>query len=347
MKSRFESIGVYLPEKATAMKDRVAKMQFAPPFDLATITGIQSVRTASEEDDCFTMALAAARDCLSRSQYKAEDLDVVIIASITRFTKGEQRHFTFEPPLSHSIKYELGAPNAMHFDVSNACAGMFTGVLLLDRMIKSGAVKNGIVISGEFISPVAETAVREITEGNNPQFAALTVGDAAAAVILDRALSDDDCINYFEIMSCPDYSQLCLAMPSDKSEGLALYTINAEMQKKDRVKLWPTFQKDYYEKTGTNIETEGFDHILHHQIGTRAIHNLNKYGTEIFESALPASSLSTVEQFGNTASTSHFVVLYHALKARKIKKGEKVLLVPVASGIIAGFLSATISNLEV
>lgn len=347
MKARFESIGVYFPAEVTPMKDRIATMQTPPLFDLEAITGIQTIRTARGKEDSFTMALAAARDCLSRSQYRPEDLDIIIIGSITRYTEGEKRHFTFEPPLSHSIKFELGAPQAMHFDVSNACAGMFTGIHILERMIKAGTVRNGLVISGDYISPIAETASREIVGATDPQFAAMTVGDSAAAVIIDKAVTDEDCIDYFELMSCAEYAHLCIGMPSEKSEGMALYTNNAEMQKKDRIQLWPSFQMDYYKKNGSDFESESFDHIIQHQVGIRAINNANRHASEIFQAKLPTSSLTSVEHFGNTATTSHMVVLYNALKDKRIKKGDKVLIVPAASGIIAGFLSATFSNLKV
>jgi 3-oxoacyl-[acyl-carrier-protein] synthase-3 len=204
-----------------------------------------------------------------------------------------------------------------------------------------------MVISSEFITPIAETAAKEITGATDLQFGSMTVGDSAAAVILDKSSSEADCINYFEIMSCAEYAELCLGLPSDKTEGMALYTINAEMHKKDRAQLWPRLQLDYYRKNGGSIETEKFDHIIQHQVGARFIQNFNRYGTEIFNSPLPSSSPSVLEYLGNTATTSHFIVLHQFLKQGKIKKGEKVLLVPAASGVITGFLSATISKLEV
>lgn len=348
MKARFESLGAYLPPKKMSMKDRIAQMKNTPSFDLQHITGIQEIRIADGiKEDSYTMALAAAKDALSRSKYNAEDLDCIIVGSITRFINGEQRQLMFEPALSHSIKFALGAPQALHFDVSNACAGMFTGVLLLERMIKAGTIKNGMVISGEFITTIAETAVREIEESTDPQFGSMTVGDSAAAVILDQSVSDADCIHYYELMSCADYARLCLGMPSDKTQGVALYTVNAEMHKKDRIQLWPRFQMAYYKEHGGSVESEKFDHILHHQVGTRAIHNFSKYGAEVFEAKLPESTLSAVEYLGNTATTAHFITLYENIKSGKVKKGDKVLIVPAASGVITGFLSVTISNLGV
>jgi 3-oxoacyl-[acyl-carrier-protein] synthase-3 len=58
-------------------------------------------------------------------------------------------------------------------------------------------------------------------------------------------------------------------------------------------------------------------------------------------------SLQVVEQLGNTATTSHFVVLYRHLQEKRLKKGAKFLLVPAASGVVTGCVSTTISSLEV
>lgn len=57
--------------------------------------------------------------------------------------------------------------------------------------------------------------------------------------------------------------------------------------------------------------------------------------------------LAVVDRYGNTSSTSHFVVMYEHLKNGRITKGSKLLLVPAASGVVTGCLSATISSLEV
>lgn len=65
-------------------------MQFVPPFDLEDITGIQERRVRSKEEDSFTIALAVAQDALKKSRYQ---------------------------PLEKAI----------HFDISNACAGMMSG----------------------------------------------------------------------------------------------------------------------------------------------------------------------------------------------------------------------------
>ncbi|MCX4515726.1 3-oxoacyl-ACP synthase [Streptomyces sp. NBC_01619] len=299
---------------------------------------------AKRPEDCLTMAVAAARDCLGRSRYTVGELDIVISCSISRTTDG--RCLQFEPSFAHRIAKELGASSAVHFDVSNACAGMMTGVYLLDRMIRSGDVRNGLVLSGEHITPIAFTAAREMEDSRGSQFASLSVGDSAVAVVVDRATDDADVIHDVELMTCSEYSHLCLGMPSNDTGDLAMYTNNKEMQAKDRLSLWPTFHRDKLAENGRRFADEGYDFIVQHQVGSRFIDLMNRVGESIFETPMP-QSLSVVEKFANTATTSHYLVLHQAIRERRIPKGSKILLVPAASGLVTGFLSATVSSLEV
>jgi 3-oxoacyl-[acyl-carrier-protein] synthase-3 len=347
--TRFEAIGAFLPSKVVSTKELTSRMAYTPPFDLEEITGIKTRRVHDGRkesfEDSFALALRAAKDCLSRSRYSAGQLDAVISVSISR-VKGDHYRLQLEPSFALFLAKALGARQAIHFDLSNACAGMMTGVFLLDRMIKAGVIKNGMVVSGECISPIAETAVKEINEPWDAQFGSLTVGDSGAAVIVDASESEADRIHYIELMTCAEHSKLCIGMPSDRTGGMALYTNNQEMHKEERVKLWPLFHIDFLKKLGTTFADEHYDYIVHHQVGTRAIKNFSKFGGAIFQSPMPRS-LAVVEELGNTATTSHFIVLYEHLRQKKVEKGKKFLFVPAASGVVTGCVSATITALEV
>jgi len=346
--TRFESIGRFLPSKIVSTRELIERMPFKPPFDLEDITGIKTRRVHDKTDgsfeDSFVLASEAAKDALSRSKYRAEDLDVIISGSIVRYKDGLTHHS--EPPFALFLKRALGNAKALTFDVSNACAGMMSGIYVLDRMIKAGVVKNGLVVSGECITPIADTAVEEISQPFDSQFGSLTVGDAGVAVILDGEATDADKIHQIELMTCSEYSQLCIGMPSDQRPGAALYTNNHEMHKEDRLQLWPNFQADILSRFGSSFAEEKYDYIVHHQVSTKFIARIQKFSSKLLNTEMP-ESLSCVEQYGNTASTSHFVVLYDHLKDKKVKKGAKFLLVPAASGVVTGCLSATISSLEV
>ncbi|PXX59169.1 3-oxoacyl-[acyl-carrier-protein] synthase-3 [Nocardia tenerifensis] len=346
--SRFESIGAYLPSNIVTTQELLARLKEPPSFDLEKITGVRERRVHDTNpdsyEDSFAIAMKAAQDCLSRSRYDAAELDVIISTSITRSKHATRMYM--EPSFASSISTLIGAKNAITFDVSNACAGMLTGTYILDRMIRSGAVRNGMVVSGEAITPIADTAVAEISEKYDLQFASLSVGDSGAAVVLDEAVDDDDKIHYVEMMTAAEYAQLCLGMPSDKSQGVALYTDNRRMHNEDRFLLGTDSQINYLEARGRTFADEKFDYVIHHQFGAAAIPWMNAICEREFGTPMPPD-LRVIEKYGNTSTTSHFIVLHDQLSEQNIPAGSKLLMIPAASGIVTGFLSTTISSLKV
>lgn len=346
--SRFESIGAYLPSDILSTAELLSRLATPPSFDLEKITGVKERRvhdTRPESyEDSFTLATRAAEDCLSRSRYEAGEIDVVISTSITRSRFGDRMYM--EPSFAGALARRLGATRAISFDVSNACAGMLTGTYILDRMIRSGAVRNGMVISGEAITPIADTAVTEISEKYDLQFASLSVGDSGCAIVLDQAVDDRDVIHYVDLLTAAEYARLCLGMPSDRSQGIALYTDNRQMHNEDRFRLGPDSHNNYLESRGRTFADEKFDYVIHHQFGAAAIPWMNAICEREFGSPMPPD-LRVVEKYGNTSTTSHFLVLYDALQEEAIQEGAKLLMIPAASGIVTGFLSTTVSSLKV
>jgi 3-oxoacyl-[acyl-carrier-protein] synthase-3 len=203
-----------------------------------------------------------------------------------------------------------------------------------------------MVVSGEQATSVSDTAAREIGDSYDPQFASLSVGDSAAAVVLDGEGDEADRIDYVELMTCSAYARLCMGMPSDRTEGIALYTDNKKMHDRERLKLWPRFHADFLAKDGREFAAEEFDYIIQHQVGTRFIDYANRTAEAEFGAPMPAS-LATVERFGNTATTSHFLTLREHLRAGTARPGSSFLMVPAASGVVTGALSATITHMGV
>ncbi|MEU6829603.1 3-oxoacyl-[acyl-carrier-protein] synthase III C-terminal domain-containing protein [Nocardia beijingensis] len=346
LRTRFESIGAYTPATVRSTEDLIAELAVPRSLDLERITGIKNRRVYDSDPDryesSFELALHAIEDCLWHSGYRADELDVVISASITR-TRGAGI-FCYAPSFALMLGNAIGANAARHFDVSNACAGMITGVMVLDRMIKAGAVRNGLVVSGEQITPIAETALREISKPYDPQFAALTVGDAAVAVVLDDRGDDDDELHYVELMTAADGAEHCIGMPSDRTGGIAMYTDNRAMQNEARYRQGIDRMADFLAETGRTWESEKYDYWIHHQFSAPAIEYISDLTERHFGTPMP-QALNVLHDYGNTASTSHFLVLHEYLARQKIPKGSKVLMIPAASGIVSGYLAATISRL--
>ncbi|MCG8535486.1 MAG: hypothetical protein MI808_10360 [Pseudomonadales bacterium] len=335
---RFESIGVYLPEKEVTTKELVDQMDTEPMFDLEKLTGIKSRRWRAENEDCHTLAMNAIERCLAASKYEAKDIDIIVCTSITRFSGKDK--FVLEPCLSSYLKKSLGMrENTLNFDITNACAGMFTGVHIVNQMIKSGAVKTGLVVSGESITPISETALKEINNPVDAQFASLTVGDSGAAVILDNQGSESDCLDLVELMTLSQFSDFCYGMPSDKNPGVAMYTKAMEIHATVIQRLPQTlghFAKKY-DLSGTD-----FDHVIPHQTSERAIRTALELCSHTF-GELPNICVS-LDRVGNTSSTSHFVVLNDYMEQGKVKPGDRVLMLVLASGIVLGIASVHVGN---
>ncbi|MEV6556987.1 3-oxoacyl-[acyl-carrier-protein] synthase III C-terminal domain-containing protein [Nocardia sp. NPDC051756] len=345
-RTRFESIGRYTPETVLSTEELFSRLKVEGLPRLREFSGVERRRVYDAHPDryesSFELASRATADCLTKSDYAADELDVVISASISR-SVGPGIHY-LAPSLALRLGTAIGATRARCFDVANACAGMMTGILLLDRMIKAGVVRNGLVVSGEQITPVAETAVREIRSMSSNQFASLSIGDAGAAVVVDGRGDDGDEIHYVELMTLAEGAEHCLGMPSDRTGEAALYTDSQAMQ--DPAVLFQALHRfgTFLEETGRDFAAEEFDYVIYHQASDKVI----EYGQQMVEQYFGAQappSLDVLREFGNTASTSHFVALSEHLVQRNIPRGSKILLIPQASGRVTGYLSATVSRL--
>jgi 3-oxoacyl-[acyl-carrier-protein] synthase-3 len=95
---RIESVGVKLPAERLTTRDLMSETSHRTRIQLERLTGIHERRVVGPGENSFTLAAGAARDCLSHSQHRASDLQMLINTSITR-SKGQFSQ-SFEPPLS-------------------------------------------------------------------------------------------------------------------------------------------------------------------------------------------------------------------------------------------------------
>jgi 3-oxoacyl-[acyl-carrier-protein] synthase-3 len=334
-RARFESIGCCLPERTVTTDEFMATTRHNTRIDLERLTGIRERHMAGEGEDSLTLALGAARDCLARSQHTARDLDVVINCSITRETDG--LHQQFEPPLSLDIKRAIGADDAMSFDLSNACAGMLTGVFLVNDMIRLGDIERALVVSGEYISHLADNAASRVHNILSRQLASLTLGDAGAAVIVERAPDGVDGIQLAGFTTIAEHSRLCLAYPSKFAPGASMFT-NAQALQRAAIADTPPLLAEILAETGLDIEE--IDYLIPHQTSVRAITKGVEEIKEHFGGA-PKNTVITVDRFGNTASTTHFVALHDLLSSGTFRPDDRIMLVALASGLEIGMVVFT------
>ena len=338
-RARFESVGIQLPERRVSTKELMASTRHHTRIDLERLTGIREHRMCGPDETSLSLAVGAARDCLARSRYQGSDLDMVIDASITRYVDGTTHRY--EPPLSLSIKEAIGASQATSFDLSNACAGMLTGVLILDDFIRRGAIRRGMVVSGERITGLGTNAAKAIRSLFSLQLASLTLGDAGAAVIVDRA-DDQPGISVAGFTTLAEHSRLCVGVPAWRQPGAKMYP-RARKIHAVAMEDVPPLLENILAAAGTHFGE--IDWFIPHQTSVRAI----KSGTRVLAEHLGEEAkhvVVTVDELGNTASTTLFVALHRYLTDKRFARGDKILLLSVASGLEVGVALFTMDELE-
>jgi 3-oxoacyl-[acyl-carrier-protein] synthase III len=337
--ARIESIGRVLPETRLATEQLMSSTHHRTGIDLEHLTGIRERRVATGEEDSLSLAAAAAADCLRRSRFAPQDIEVLVSCSITKFHQDLAQWL--EPPTSLTVARRIEASNASTFDLSNACAGMLTGVFVVANRIRRGEIACGMVVSGEFISSLGQNAAKHVRNVMSSELASLTLGDAGAAVILERAPKGVPGIALAGFTTVSKHSRLCLAYPARHDPGARMFTKSRTIHRV-AIAETPVLLQEALDAAG--IAICDIDHVIPHQTSARAIRRgMRDICTEL--GGQPKNpAVVTVDRYGNTASTTHFVALLEELEAGRIKPGDRVALVALASGLEIGVVLFTVDE---
>jgi 3-oxoacyl-[acyl-carrier-protein] synthase III len=337
--SRFAAVGAQVPERRVTSDELMASTQHRTRIGLERLTGIHEHHVVGEGEDSYTLALGAARDALAHADCTAADLDVLIDTSISRHVGGLRTQL--EPPVSVALKEALGAERAMSFDLTNACAGMMTGVFVLNDLIRQGRIRRGMVVSGEYISDLGVNAARQVRSIMSKQLASLTLGDAGAAAIVERAPEGAPGIEVAGFTTLAEHSRLCLAFPAKIGRGESMFS-DARGLQNVAIEATPPLLREVLDEAG--LDFDQIDYVIPHQTSARAI---KKGLRDISESlgVAPKHVVVTVDELGNTASTTHFVALRKYLREGTFAEDDRVLLLALASGLEIGIIIFKVDHL--
>src|SRR6201996_7378436 len=338
-RTRLAGAGRPLPATPLTTEDLMSTTTHRTHIDLERLTGIHERRVSVGEEDSLSLATSAALDCLDKAQCDPGSLDVVISCSITKVRGGLNQWL--EPSMGSAVAQAIGADHAMTFDLSNACAGMLSGVTVLNNWIRQGSVERGMVVSGEYISQLGWNAARHVRSIISKELASLTLGDAGAALLLERATPESGAISLAGFTTVAGYSRLCLAYPKGHDPGARMFTNSRGIQRA-AIADTPLLLHEVLEAAG--IAMHDIDHVITHQTSARAIRKGMAAVSAAFGDSPRHDAVITVDRYGNTASTTHTVALVEELEAGRIQPGETIALIALASGLEIGVVLLTVDE---
>ncbi len=297
-------IGRYLPEKIITNLDLEKRMDTSDEW-IRTRTGIEERRIATDDVDTSDMAFEAATKAIENAGITAEDLDLILVATVT-----PDQPF---PSVSCMIQEKLGAKRAAAMDVSAACAGFMYGMITAKQFIENNAYKHILIVGVEKLSKITNWEDRNT---------AVLFGDAAGAVVMGP-VSEGKGILSFEL-------------GSDGSGGGHLYQnendhiyMNGREVFKFAVRQMGESSESVIEKAG--LKKEDVDFLIPHQANIR-----------IMESArqrldLPIEKMSkTVHKYGNTSAASIPISLVEDIEEGRVKDNDVLVMVGFGGGLTWG-----------
>lgn len=339
-----ESIGTYLPFTVVSTADLLAGCANNIGIPLEKLTGIKNRRVVADGEFSIDLARQAVADCLSRSSYRPAEIDLLISCSISR-CDGPDQKFVFEPSTAARLRDQCGLDNAVAFDITNACAGMFTGIAIADAFLQTGLIGRAMVVSGEYITHISETAQREIEGPMDPRLACLTVGDAGAAVILERGPNNRAGFHDIDIATLSRYAPMCIAKATGGPAGGAIMTVDSIAATAIAVQAAVPYVAGVMRRHGWR--PEHCDHIVMHQTSESSINDAVGAVNRMFGegSANPGNTIYNLAERGNTASTTHFIALKDHILSNRIRSGDNVVFGISASGQTVGAALYTFDDL--
>lgn len=257
--------------------------------------------------------------------FPREKVDLLLHASVCRDF--------LEPATAAKVHYNLKlSPHCMISDLSNACLGVLSSILMAGQMIENGVIKTALIVSGENSGPLLEETIHFLKNDPmmdrkriKPFIASLTIGSAGIALLLTHQSLSPDSPKILGGSSMTDSSSVELCQGDGSSQALMMAT-DSEALLKAGVKL----SKDNWEKClkVLNWKNSDVNKIIPHQVGVT--HRL----AMLAELGLPLDrDFQTYELFGNTGSAALPLTLIKGMEANFFKTQDKVALLGIGSGL--------------
>ncbi|MFH1691488.1 MAG: beta-ketoacyl-ACP synthase III [Candidatus Omnitrophota bacterium] len=311
-------VGSYVPKKILTNKD-LEKMVETSDEWITTRTGIKERHIAGQDESTSVLAFKAAQIAIKNAKIKAEDLDLIIVATITP-------DMPF-PATACLLQDLLGAKKAACFDVGAACAGFVYGIIVAEQFIKSGAYKHVLVVGAEKLSAVTDWEDRNTC---------VLFGDGAGAAVLSFVEEGGILSNYLgsdgslsELLMLPGGGSKHPATKETLDNRLHFIKMRGNEVFKLAVKIMSDAACRALKKC--KLSVEDIDCFIPHQANLRILDAVAR------KMGLPLEKIFfNVAQYGNMSSASTAVALSEAFSSGRIKSGDIVVLDAFGAGLVWG-----------
>jgi amino acid adenylation domain-containing protein len=339
-----ESIGTYFPPKIMSSKEVLNGCKKKIWFPLEKMTGIKNRHVAGEEEFSFDLARKAVEECLAYSKYGVDDIDLLMCCNIVR--TDSYFEISVEPNSSMRLKRHFGFKNAVAYDVTNACTGMFTCIMIAEAYLATGEARRAMIVSGEFITDIMRTAQKEISEFMDSRLACLTVGDAGAATIIEATDDMEKGFHELDMYTLGKYSDMCIGRLTDQPHGGAIMHVPNPMEHTS-VAVKHSVAHAKYTMDRTEWEPERMDHLIMHQTSDRSIRDGKRAINKVYKKKIcnDDNTINNLAERANTATTTHFVAMWDHILNGRIKSDENIVFGITGSGQSIGSGIYTLDDL--
>lgn len=311
MYSKILGTGSYLPEKVLTNFD-LEKMVDTTNEWIIERTGIHQRHIAAESENVASMAETAGRVALEVAGIKPADIGMIIVTSTT-----PQLVF---PSTGCLLQARLGIAGCPAFDLNaTACAGFIYGLSIADQYIRTGAIKNALIIGSEIMSRIVNW---------NDRSTCVLFGDGAGAIVLG-ASSEPGILSTH--LHADGTHQNVLYLPVGTANTPNVETV--KMMGNQLFKLAVNILGGLFDETlaANGIQKSAIDWLIPHQANIRIIEAMAK------KLSLPLDQVTiTLDKQGNTSSASIPLALDQAVREGRIQRGQLLMMEGFGGGLAWG-----------
>ena len=318
MVGKIKGTGSYRPVQVWD-NDKLSHMMDTSDEWITQRTGIKK-RHISGGENTSHFAINTARQVLERAEVAAEDVDLIIVASVTADYG--------TPSLACMVQKEIGAVNAVAFDVNAACSGFMFALSIADKYIKTGMYENAIVIGAETLSKIVDWKDRATC---------VLFGDGSGGAYVEK--SEDMGILEEELgakgelwnILTQGYVGCSNAFNDIKHEKDNLWYVNMDGRAVFKFATKAVTKSIERVMDTAGVKADEIKYVVPHQANARIVDIISrKLGIA------QDKCYMNMSEYGNTSSASIPIVLNELNEKGLIERGDKLLLTGFGGGMTWG-----------